>query len=133
MSELFTDPFVTHVYKAALHTLNGHPKRNLPDGEKSKKRKRRGASATAYRIPPSFDEQKLEFFSLVKKWDTSLLQSLVLDKYAGPLFQVIIEYDIRDDSKTLKKSKKDRKRAVSEILLFGKKGESEGESHSYYR
>jgi hypothetical protein len=129
MNELFIDPFVSHVYKAVLSTLNGCPKRNLETGgEKPKKRKRTQADPTdmSYKIPPSFQDPKQKFLALVKEWDISVLQNLALDKYAGPTLERIIECDLPDKSKKSKESKESKKQTLSELLLFGKDVEPKG-------
>src|SRR5579859_5024893 len=131
MHELFIDPFASHVYQAILHTLNGHPDKNLGgEGNVTKKRKKHGADTT-YQIPESFSGALAKILKTVKKWDIKLLQSLVFDKYAVPLIQLIIESDITTKSKKKSKEKGtskngSNKEALANIILFGNDPDSEG-------
>lgn len=126
MHEHFTDPFASHVYQAILHTLNGHPHKNLAEGPQTKKKKLQHDVALIYQTPPSFHELQKSFLNTVKSWDLSLLQTLVFDKYAVPLLQTIIESDIPQNSKTKSKARQESSRTLVDIILSGKEAKSKG-------
>jgi len=131
MHELFQDPFASHVYQAILHTLNGHPQKNLEaEGNVTKKRKKKHADDTTYQTPEAFADILAKVLKTVKRWDLTILQSLVFVKYAVPLIQVIIESDITKKKKKSKDkgaSKKSTKNeTLSTIILFGNDPDSEG-------
>jgi len=113
MNELFVDPFASHVYQAVVQTLNGHPKLNVI---KRNKRKIATEDPTAVPTPESFTALKAKLISSVRGWDQSLLQSVVFDKYAVPLLQVIIESDV---PKKPKKKSKSESYTLAEVILFG--------------
>lgn len=113
MHELFVDPFASHVYKGVLQTLNGHPQ---VDFDKKRKRKAQPGATTTVPTPDSFAELKSKLLSTVRGWDQTLLQTLVFDKYAVPLIQLIIESDVPKQSK---KKSKPSNRTLAEIILFG--------------
>jgi hypothetical protein len=125
MHELFIDPFASHVYQAILHTVTGHPQKNLTE-ERTAKRRRAENTDTVYSTPQSFIDLRNKFFTLVKKWDQSLLQSLVLDKYAVPLLQVIIECDVPKRPKKKSKSGRTAEQTLADLILFGKDPDSKG-------
>lgn len=132
MHELFIDPFASHVYQAILDTLTGHPEKNLGgEGNVTKKRKKKHSGETAYQIPESFQDTLSKLLKTVKKWDLKLLQSLVFDKYAVPLIQLLIECDTTKKSKKKLKDKGASKKpfnkeALANMILFGNDPESEG-------
>jgi Zn-dependent M16 (insulinase) family peptidase len=125
MHELFLDPFAAHVYQAILHTLNGHPQKNLTEPHASKKRKKKEGDIS-YSCPSSFEDLRTKLIDTVKQWDPAVLQSLVLDKYAVPLMQTIIESDVPKKSKKMSKKHKTSRHTVAALLLNGKDAESEG-------
>lgn len=113
MNELFVDPFASHVYQAVLQTLNGRTQVNIV---KRKKRKARADEATPVPTPEFFAELKLRLITSVRGWDQSLLQNLVLDKYAVPLLQLIIESDV---PKNIKEKSKSGNRTLAQVILCG--------------
>jgi hypothetical protein len=119
MHEMFIDPFAAHVYQAILHTLTGHPQKNLVEEHTAKKRKVEAEANTLYETPPSFGELRKKFLSLVKQWDLPLLQSQVFDKYAVPLLQSIIEIDIPKKSKKRAKEGTTGPQTLADLVLFG--------------
>jgi len=112
MNELFVDPFSSHVYRAVLQILNGRPRVNVA---KKKKRKRTPEDATTVQTPESFAALKTKLISSVRGWDQSLLQSLVFDKYAVPLLELVIESDVPKP----KKKSKSESHVLAEVILFG--------------
>jgi hypothetical protein len=112
MHELFVDPFASHVYQTVLQTLNGHPQ---VDFDKKRKRKGRTGDTTTVPTPDSFAELKAKLLSTVREWDQTLLQTLVFDKYAIPLLQLILESDLPKQSK---KKSKPSNRTFAEVILF---------------
>jgi hypothetical protein len=125
MHELFVDPFASHVYQAILHTLAGRPQMNLVEERTTKRRRKNVDTNTVYAMPESFSNLRSKVLKTVKKWDLSLLQTLVFDKYAVPLLQVMIEIDV--PKKRSKKSKEGHKvgKTLTDIILFGKDSESD--------
>jgi len=113
MNELFFDPFASHVYQAVVQTLSGHPKVNVVN---KNKRKIAPEDPTTVPTPPSFTALKAKLISYVRGWDQSLLQSLIFDKYAAPLLQLIIESDV---PKKPKKKSKSESYTLAEVILFG--------------
>lgn len=127
MHELFIDPFASHVYQAIIHTLTGHPRKNLGGGNVTKKRKKKHTEDTTYQIPESYTNTLAKILKTVKEWDIELLQSLVFDKYAVPLMQIITESDVVKKPKKKSKDKKGVSSAtLSDIILFGNDADSEG-------
>jgi hypothetical protein len=127
MHEMFMDPFASHVYQAMIHTLTGHPRKNLGEGNGTKKRKKKYTEETTYQVPESFTNTLAKILKTVKEWELKLLQSLVLDKYAVPLMQVIAESDVVKKSKKKSKDKKEVGSAtLSDIILFGNDADSKG-------
>jgi hypothetical protein len=125
MNELFADPFGSHVYQAILRTLNGQSMKNLSERHPKNKRKLREEPDATLKTPPSFADLKLKFLNIIKQWDENLLHTLVFDKYAVPLLQIVIESDIQKKPK--KKSKEGRDdQSIGDLLLLGRGAQSPG-------
>jgi hypothetical protein len=133
MHEMFLDPFASHVYQAIIHTLTGRPWKNLgAEGNVTKKRKKKHTGDTTGQVPESFSNTLAKLLKTVKKWDLEALQSLVSDKYAVPLMQVIIQNDVVQKSKKKSKDKKESSTVtVSDMILFGNGADSEGIASSH--
>jgi hypothetical protein len=91
----------------------------------AKKRKVDANVETAYPTPTSFADLRIRFLSIVKLWELPLLQSLVFDKYAVPLLQLIIESDV---TKKPKKKNKVAEPTLIDLLLFGTDPDAKGDS-----
>jgi len=123
MNELFTDPFAAHVYQAILHTLNGQPLKNTSEQRLAKRRKTQQEDSAVYHTPQTFADLLKRFLEVVKLWDKALFQTLVFDKYAVPLLQMVIE---KDRPKRKISKGKPQEYTIGELILSGNDPNSKG-------